>query len=79
MKTAISVPDEVFSRVDQLARLRGTSRSAIFTEAAREYVQLHRQESVTDRLNQVYGSEDSLLDPVVARIQDHSLRREKWS
>lgn len=78
MKTAISVPDEVFSRVDQLARLRKTSRSAIFTEAAREYVLLNRQESVTDRLNQVYGSEDSFLDPVVARIQDHSLRREKW-
>ena len=78
MKTAISVPDEIFSRVDQLARLRRTSRSAIFTEAAREYVQTHRQESVTERLNQVYGTQDSALDPVVARIQAHSLSKEEW-
>jgi predicted transcriptional regulator len=78
MKIAISVPDEVFHRVEQLARLRRTSRSAIFAEAAREYVLLHRQESVTDRLNQVYGTQDSALDPVVARIQAHSLPKEQW-
>jgi metal-responsive CopG/Arc/MetJ family transcriptional regulator len=78
MKTAISVPDDVFGRVEQMARSRRTSRSAIFTAAAREYVQQHREDRVTERLDQVYGDHDSRLEPVVAEIQAQSLPKEPW-
>ena len=78
MKTAISVPDDVFARVDQVARRRGMSRSAVFTAAAEEYVQRHRGEDVTERLNKVYAKEDSALDPVLERLQAISLPKEAW-
>jgi metal-responsive CopG/Arc/MetJ family transcriptional regulator len=78
MKTAISVPDEVFVRVEQFARRRKMSRSAVFTAAAEEYVQKHRGEDVTRRLNEVYAKEDSRLDPVLERLQAISIPKEVW-
>lgn len=76
MKTILSIPDEVIKRVDQMARARRITRSAIFSEAARAYVQRLRHKSVTERLNQVYATQESALDPVVARIQTLSLPKE---
>ena len=78
MKTAISVPDDVFARVDQLARRRRMSRSAVFSAAAAEYVEHHRGEDVTGKLNAVYATEDSALDPVLERLQAISLPKEAW-
>ena len=78
MKTAISVPDEVFARVEQFARRRKMSRSAVFTAAAEEYVRNHRGEDVTRRLNEVYAKEDSSLDPVLERLQAISIPKEVW-
>jgi predicted transcriptional regulator len=78
MKTAISVPDDVFLRVDQFARTRRLSRSAVFTAAAVEYVQKHRSDDVTRRLNAIYEGEDSRLDPILAKMQSLSLDKEVW-
>lgn len=78
MKTAISVPDEVFSRAEVFARRRKMTRSALFTLAVDEYVQQHRAEDVTRKLNEVYAKEDSSLDPVLERLQALSLRKEEW-
>jgi len=78
MKTAISIPNDVFARVNQMARRRKMSRSALFTAAAAEYVERHRSDDVTRRLNDVYSKEDSALDPTLARLQAASLPKEEW-
>ena len=78
MKTAISVPDAVFSRAEVFARRRKMTRSALFTVAVDEYVQKHRGEDVTRKLNQIYAKEDSSLDPVLERLQAISLPKEEW-
>ena len=78
MKTAISLPDDVFVRVDQLARRRGMSRSAVFAAAADEYVRQHRGEEVTRRLDEIYARADSTLDPVLEQLQAASLPKEAW-
>ena len=78
MKTAISVPNDVFARVELLARSRRMSRSAVFTAAAEEYVKHHRGDDVTLKLNEVYAKEDSSLDPVLERLQAISLPKEVW-
>lgn len=44
MKTAISIPDDVFSRAERFARRRNITRSALFTVAIEEYIQHHRDE-----------------------------------
>lgn len=63
MKTAISLPDEVFRAGEVLAKRLHVSRSALYARAVREYVRRHRDGLVTAKLNEVYGAEDSSLDP----------------
>ncbi len=78
MKTAISIPDDVFSRAEQFADRLKITRSALFTAAVDEYIQRHRQDDVTRKLNEVYAEEDSSLDPVFAQLQSLSLPKEEW-
>lgn len=62
MKTAISIPDEVFHRAEELAKSLGLSRSELYSQAVANFLKSHRSLSVTDRLNLVYAQEDSSLD-----------------
>ena len=78
MKTAISIPDDVFKTADSFARLRKLSRSAVFTIAVTEFLSHHRQEDVTEQLNRVYAKEESALDPVLNQLQFASLPKGKW-
>ena len=78
MKTAISIPDSIFSRATEFAQRRKITRSALFTVAVDEYIDHHREEDVTRRLNKVYAKEKSSLDPVFARLQSLSLPKEEW-
>ena len=78
MKTAISIPDGIFSRATEFAHRKKMTRSALFTAAVDEYIDRHREEDVTRRLNEVYATEDSSLDPVFARLQSLSLPKEEW-
>jgi metal-responsive CopG/Arc/MetJ family transcriptional regulator len=80
MKTAVSLPDPLFEAADQLARQLGKSRSQLYAEALREYLERHRDEDITRRLNEVYDAEPELaeLDPVLAALQFRSLPKEEW-
>ena len=78
MKTAVSIPDEVFTRAEAFARRRKMTRSALFTAAVDQYVQQHCADDVTRKLNEVYAKEDSSLDPVLERLQALSLPKEEW-
>ena len=55
IKTAISIDDELFERVEAERRTLGVSRSQFFAWALEEY--LHRQEtqSMIEAFNDVYG------------------------
>jgi predicted transcriptional regulator len=80
MKTAISLPDPLFEEADRLARQLGKSRSQLYAEAVREYLERHRDEHITRRLNEIYDAEPELakLDPVLDALQLEVLRKEKW-
>ena len=77
MKTAISIPDDVFRAAEATARRRGMSRSQLFTEAVRLFLEMRGEQRVTERLNDVYAGRDSKLDPVLSRLQSAALR-EDW-
>lgn len=78
MKTAISIPDKLFESAEQFARRQGMSRSELYATALRCYLQEHRNEGITERLDEVYGTEDGALDPAIARLQTRSLPRDDW-
>ncbi len=52
MKTAISLPDELFEAMEQLVRRSGGSRSELYASALREYVQRHSPDAVTEAMNE---------------------------
>ena len=78
MKTAISVPDPVFDAADDLAVRLGLSRSALYTQAVSEFLERHRSDLVTEKLNLIYSETPSQLDPVLHEIQLASLPHEEW-
>ena len=53
MKTAVSVPDDLFAQVDRLARRSRRSRSEVYSAALREYVARHAPDEVTAALDRV--------------------------
>ncbi|NKC11265.1 MAG: ribbon-helix-helix protein, CopG family [Gammaproteobacteria bacterium] len=80
MKTAISLPDEVFEAAERAAKDLGVSRSELYASAVRDYVERIQREGVTARLNAVYrsGGEDSTLDPIIDAMQFNSVKDEVW-
>ena len=78
MKTAISLPDPLFRAGDALAKRLKVSRSELYARALGEYLAKHRPDQVTQRLNAVYKTEDSALDPALGLSQARSLPREDW-
>jgi metal-responsive CopG/Arc/MetJ family transcriptional regulator len=78
MKTAISVPDPVFEAGERLAERLGVSRSRLYSAALRAYLELHDDDEVTRRLNEVYAQETSGADPVLTRLASLVLPRESW-
>lgn len=64
MKTAVSLPDELFAQVDRLARESGRSRSEVYAAALREYVARHAPDEIT-----------SMLDQVVERLDESAADR----
>ncbi len=53
MKTAVSVPDDLFAQADRLARRSSRSRSEVYSAALREYVARHAPDEVTAALDAV--------------------------
>jgi metal-responsive CopG/Arc/MetJ family transcriptional regulator len=56
MKTAVSLPDDVYARAERAAHRLGRTRSALYAEALREYLDRHEeaQVRVTALLDEVY-------------------------
>jgi metal-responsive CopG/Arc/MetJ family transcriptional regulator len=78
MKTAISIPDDIFASADALAEQLGVSRSALYATAVAEFVAKHQATDVTARLDQLYASQPSRLEPALRRTQARAARRAEW-
>ncbi|MEQ1604916.1 MAG: ribbon-helix-helix protein, CopG family [Pyrinomonadaceae bacterium] len=78
MKTAISVRDNLFERIDSYSKARKISRSQLFCEAAEEYLEKRENNDITANLNAVYSVEDSSVDPVLLKMALMSLPEEEW-
>jgi len=77
MKTAVSLPDEIFRQAEATAKKLRISRSKLYASAISEYLDRHRAESVTERLNAFYEHNPSEIDPAFVRAQIKSLSK-KW-
>jgi metal-responsive CopG/Arc/MetJ family transcriptional regulator len=78
MKTAVSIPDEVFTRVERLARRAGKSRSEVFSEALREYVARHAPDEVTEAMDRVCEQVQTEGNQFVCEAARRVLERTEW-
>ena len=78
MKTAVSIPDELYAEAEQTIRRLGKSRSQFYADALREYLARHDPDAITQALNQVYERLDSQSDPAVSAAAREVLQRVEW-
>ena len=79
MKTAISIPETVFVAAERLEKQLGISRSELYAKAVKAFLAQNNQVGITEKLNAVYGSDDSeRLDPVLHQMQLKSIGDEQW-
>jgi metal-responsive CopG/Arc/MetJ family transcriptional regulator len=80
VKTAISIPDELYRAAERAAEQLGLSRSELYRRALGAYLRERENEVVTKALDEVYGSaaEDSHVDPRLARMQNATIESEEW-
>ncbi|TGM10692.1 ChpI protein [Leptospira selangorensis] len=75
MKTAVSIPDDLFKIAEKTAKRLGIPRSQLFAKALEEFIQLHSKESVTESLNKIYLKEKDNLKENITNLSVESLRK----
>lgn len=78
MKTAISIPDDLFNRADELARQSGKSRSQLYRDALSEYLHRHDPAAVTLALDEAVDGLAPEPDPWLSAAARHALERSEW-
>jgi metal-responsive CopG/Arc/MetJ family transcriptional regulator len=76
MKTAISIPDDLFEGAERLARRTKKSRSRLFRDALKEYLARHSPDQVTEAMNnalaEIGAGEDGFVSTAARRILEQS-------
>ena len=76
MKTAVSIPDDIFERAERLALRERRTRSDVYAAALDEYVARHSHDEVTDTMNRVCDEvgddHDAFLDAAGHRVLDRT-------
>jgi metal-responsive CopG/Arc/MetJ family transcriptional regulator len=78
MKTAVSIPDDVFEKAERLAKRAKRSRSDVFAAALREYVARHAPEEVTEAMNRVCSEIEDQKDEFIQLSGRRILRKSEW-
>lgn len=78
MKTAVSIPDDIFEGAERFARRTKKSRSRLFSEALQEYLARHAADEVTEAMNSVCAELGDTKDPFVSSAARRALERSEW-
>jgi metal-responsive CopG/Arc/MetJ family transcriptional regulator len=78
MKTAVSVPDDLFRQAESAARRLRVSRSQLYARAISESLERWQTNATTERLNEVYSRRAAKVDPALQRAQLKSLDKGAW-
>ena len=78
MKTAVSLPEDVYRAAERHARRARKSRSQLYAEALSEYLARHAPDEVTEAMNQVVDQLKEPTDPFVTTAARRILERSEW-
>ena len=78
MKTAVSLPDDLFLEAEAAAQRLQLSRSQLYSTAIAEFLENRRNESITERLNEIYTGQPAKVDEALQSAQLKTLKPESW-
>jgi predicted transcriptional regulator len=78
MKTAVSIPDDVFDEAARLADRLQPSRSQLYARALSEFVARHDDDRVTSKMNEVIEEVGAEHDEFSHEAARQTLRRAQW-
>jgi hypothetical protein len=79
MKAEISVPNPIFEAAQQLAQKLDMSLSELYTVAVAAYVATYQDEQdITQKLDEIYQTESSAIEPELVTLQVISIGDEGW-
>jgi metal-responsive CopG/Arc/MetJ family transcriptional regulator len=79
MKTAISLPDDLFHGAERHAKRTRKSRSQLYADALSEYLARHTPDEITESMNSIVDQLDEpATDPIVARSARRILEKTEW-
>jgi predicted transcriptional regulator len=79
MKTAVSLPDDIFRSAERFARRARKSRSRLYAEALTEYLARHGPDEVTEDMNRVVEQlGGAASDPFIARAARRVAEGIEW-
>jgi metal-responsive CopG/Arc/MetJ family transcriptional regulator len=78
MKTAISIPDDLFEDAERLAAELRTSRSQLYSRALQEFVTRHAPDRLTEAMNRVIDEVGTGVDEFSQRAARRVLEKVEW-
>lgn len=78
MRTAVSIPDEIFERAELFARRTKRSRSQLYGDALYEYLNCHSGDEVTDAMNRALDATGDSTDAFPSAASRRSLANMEW-
>ena len=78
MKTAVSIPDDVYSRAERLAEQTNRSRSRLYSDALGEYLARHGTDAVTTGMNEALAGIDEVTDAFLTAATRSVLAKSEW-
>lgn len=78
MKTAVSIPDDVFLQAEELAQREGKSRSQVYREALVEYLLRRDPATITEAIDRVVEEVGTSPDAWSTAAGRQVLSRVEW-
>ncbi|MFM7591732.1 MAG: hypothetical protein ACKO85_08055 [Isosphaeraceae bacterium] len=78
MKTAISIPDELFQNAERLAMRLQTSRSQLYARALSEFIARHDNDRVTELMDEAVRDVGQEADLFVQKAASQAIERAEW-
>jgi metal-responsive CopG/Arc/MetJ family transcriptional regulator len=78
MKTAVSIPDQLYEQAEALARRLGKSRSQVYREALADYLARREPATVTGSLNELVDELGTGIDAWTSEAGRRTVERSEW-
>jgi len=78
LKTAISIPEDIYRDAEDAAKKLGMTLSRLYSAAVADFLNRYRKDDIKAKLNKVHAAGSPGVDPALAAMQFASMPKEEW-